>query len=181
MDELRNLHTKIDNYQKILANTVSYRQVWKTELKESIKQRLGVILDCCGLKAEIIEKDEVDNLEAVILSLGRERSGIAEIIAEDTRRPLIKTNGALIYQQLFNGKIQVMIVFPAIEGYGDQLPPKMIGIYRPEELKEPFIIRHMEEFFKEIIAWEDFDDDKPAQNQRIGFNMNYDLADIQDN
>ena len=58
-----------------------------------------------------------------------------------------------------------------IEGYGDQQPPHTIGIYRPEEIKPPFVLRHLEEFLKEITIWEDYDDDQPTQ--KIGFNMNF--------
>ena len=93
-------------------------------------------------------------------TLGSEESGITEIINEKTDKPLIKHNGSLVYQQLFNGKVQVMIGFPYIEGFGEPRQPKVIGIYRPEEIKPPFLVRHMEDFIKEITMWEDFDDDE---------------------
>ena len=76
----------------------------------------------------------------------------------------------MIYQQLYNGKVQVMIVYPFIEGFGEPRPPKVISIYRPEEIKTPFLLRHMEEFIKEITQWEDFDDDDQAA-AKIGFNV----------
>jgi len=46
----------------------------------------------------------------------------------------------------------------------------MIAIYRPEELKTPFLIRHMEDFIKEITHWEDLDDDDQPTN-KIGFQI----------
>jgi hypothetical protein len=84
---------------------------------------------------------------------------------------MIKHNGSLVYQQLFNGKIIVIIQYPFIENYGEPRPPKTVAIYRPEELSEPFLIRHLEEFIQEITDWEDFDDDEP--NKKIGFSMNF--------
>ena len=72
---------------------------------------------------------------------------------------------------LFNGKIIVLINYPFIENYGQPQPPKTIAIYRPEELKEPYFIRHMEEFLQEITKWEDYDDDEPTK--RIGFQLNF--------
>ena len=92
-------------------------------------------------------------------------------VGEDIKRHLIKNNGSLVYQQLFNGKVVVVINYPYIETYGQPHPPKTIAIYRPEELKEPYFVRHMEEFVKEVTNWEDYDDDEP--NQRIGFQMNF--------
>ena len=84
---------------------------------------------------------------------------------------MVKQNGSLIYQQLFNGKVIVLISYPYIENYGEPRPPKTIAIYRPEELREPFFIRHMEEFLSELTTWEDYDDDEPIQ--RIGFHPNF--------
>ena len=68
-----------------------------------------------------------------------------------------------------------MINYPYIEGYGEPRPPKSLAIYRPEELKEPFFLRHLEEFITEIFNWEDYDDDNNGAepNQRIGFRLNF--------
>ena len=65
----------------------------------------------------------------------------------------------------------MLLNYPFIENYGKPRPPKTIAIYRPEELREPYFIRHMEEFMQEVTNWEDYDDDEP--NQRIGFQLNF--------
>jgi len=177
MNELLNLKSKVDAYHDILENTEKYRNIWQESLKDFIIERLNSILGETGLKAEVEVKDNVKNLESIMLTLGRQKSGIGERISDDTTRPLIKHNGILIYQQLFNGKIEVMIVYPFIEGYNKPYPPKMVAIYRPEEIQAPFIIRHVETFLREIINWEDFDDDnthhKPTQP--IGFNLDFNV------
>ena len=105
--------------------------------------------------------------------MGSVKSGLGEPVGDGLHRDLIKQNGSLVYQQLFNGKILVLINYPYIEKYGQPQPPKTIAIYRPEELKEPYFIRHLETFITEIINWEDYDDDRPDENQRIGFKMNF--------
>jgi hypothetical protein len=169
MESLFNLKGKVNTYKKILGNTKSYRQAWLDHLKKFIIERLEFIVSETGLSANIEVTDHIENLETITLSLGTLQSGLREKISDDAVRPMIKHNGVLIYQQLFNGKIQVMIMYPFIEGYGKPQPPKMISIYRPEEIKEPFIVRHMEEFIKEIINWEDFDDEQPVQP--IGFSL----------
>ena len=112
-------------------------------------------------------------MEAIVLDLGETKSGIYEVVAQDFHRHLVKNSGALIYQQLFNGKIIVLIQFPYIENYGQPRPPKTVAIYRPEELTEPFFIRHLEELITEITNWEDYDDDEP--NKKIGFQFNFGL------
>ena len=166
-----NLQRKVNQYKEVLQNTENYRQVWKEELKEQIKLFLQKALETTGLDAKLEERAEMENLEAIVLSLGESKSGMCEKLSEDVHRHLIKHNGALIYQQLFNGKIIVLINYPFIESYGKPRPPRTIAIYRPEELKEPFFIRHLEEFMTDITNWEDYDDDEP--NKRIGFNLNF--------
>ncbi|NND32092.1 MAG: hypothetical protein HKN76_05825 [Saprospiraceae bacterium] len=165
--DLTNIQNKVNQYQKILENTEQYRQDWHTSLKQMIIDQLEHIIKETGLAAKVEVKSELQHMEAVALSLGHVESGISEKIGE-ANRVLIKSNGNLVYQQLFNGKVMITIMFPFIEGLGKPRPPKNVEILRPAELKPPFLLRHVEEFLKEIIGWEDFDDDVP---QPIGFQM----------
>lgn len=172
-NELYNLQRKVDAYKEVLQNTINYRIVWEDSLKDFIKGQLSYLVEATGLDAEIKEREEIENLEAIVLTLGTVRSGMFHDIGNGIERHLIKHNGALIYQQLFNGKVMVMLQYPLIETYGDPSPPKTIAIYRPEELKEPFFVRHLETLLQEVTLWEDYDDDAPSQ-QKIGFNLNFD-------
>jgi hypothetical protein len=173
MEDITNLKRKTNVYKEVVANTLAYREVWKNELKQAIINRLTELTKAVELEAEIEVKSTIENLEAIVLSLGAVKSGIWENVSKDIKRDLIKHNGSLIYQQLFNGKIIVMINLPLIEGYGQPAPPKTIAIYRPEEIKPPFILRHLEDFIKEITNWEDYDDDEPSGQQKIGYHLNF--------
>lgn len=170
-------------YRKVLQNTIDYRKKWEKSMKPLIVNTLEEVLKQAELKGKISVEDKIDNLESVILDLGKSSSGIYENV-DDTniKRSMIKSNGALIYQQLFNGKVMVMMVNPYIEGYGEPKPPKPLEILRPEELKEGFILRHMETFLKEITEWEDYDDDEPSTKDAftpIGFHKIIEEADGQ--
>ena len=168
MDPHINFMAKVKLYQTILEKTELYRQAWTENLKPLLRNTLETINRESGLEGEIIEIDELANIGLVQFSLGTEASGSAAKINEKLQKPLIKSKGSLVYQQLFNGKILVLIHYPYIEGFGEPRTPKSIAIYRPEEITEPFIIRHLEEFMQEIINWEDYDDDAP---QKIGYHM----------
>jgi len=171
MQDLFNLKRKVNTYKEVLENTQNYRQQWHEHLKNHIIQTLVDVIKETGLEATVTTKGEIENLEAIVLSLGDMGSGLSQHVGGQMKRELVKHNGSLIYQQLFNGKVIVLIQYPMIENYGEPRPPKTIAIYRPEELKEPFFIRHVEDFIKEITDWEDYDDDEP--NKRIGFKMNF--------
>ncbi|MBX2891217.1 MAG: hypothetical protein KF734_09845 [Saprospiraceae bacterium] len=164
---------KVERYKEILENTQRYREAWQTGLRQTIIDRLKELAEAGGLECEIEERNDIENLEAVVLTLGHSESGLGEPVGGELRRDLIKQNGSLGYQQLFNGKILVLINFPYIEKYGQPQPPKTIAIYRPEELKDAYILRHIETFMTDITNWEDYDDDLPEPNQRIGFKMNF--------
>ncbi len=172
--DLGTLQSKVNRYEEIIGNTSNYRKDWNESLKSMITSGLEEIINETKLKATIEVKDEVENLEVIVLSLGQDISGIAEKLQNSvSKRHMIKNKGALIYQQLFNGKIMILIMFPFIEGYGEPKPPKTIEILRPEELKKAFLIRHVEEFMTEVINWEDYDDDLDEQvkSNPIGFNL----------
>jgi hypothetical protein len=173
---LFNLQRKITQYQEILKNTETYREVWKKSLKDYIHSNLSSISEKCNLNATIEGRTDLENLEAIVLSLGNVKSGVSQQVGDNFRRELVKHNGSLVYQQLFNGKVLVLINQPYLENYGRPQPPKTIGIYRPEEMNEHFFIRHLEAFIQEVMQWEDFDDENqdPRQgNQHIGFRLNF--------
>ncbi len=159
--QLFNLKRKVQQYEEVLQNTQTYRENWKTETCKQIQDTLQDMLEATGFAARLEHRSDVENLEAIVLTLGQSKSGMYQRVSEDVQRHLIKHNGSLVYQQLFNGKIIVLINYPFIENYGQPRPPKTIAIYRPEELKEPYFLRHMEEFLQEITNWEDYDDDEP--------------------
>jgi hypothetical protein len=169
--EAYNLQRKVNQYKEVLQNTLNYRQAWKDGLREELSATLEALIKATGLEAKVEVRSDIENLQAVVLTLGQAKSGMYQKVNDDVRRDLIKYNGSLVYQQLFNGKIIVLIHYPFIENYGEPRPPKTIAIYRPEELRHPYFIRHLEEFILEITNWEDFDDDEP--NKRIGFQLNF--------
>ena len=171
MDHLYyNLKRKVDHYKELRENTLLYRKQWKEGVRDLIVNTLTKICQDVGLEAKTEARSDMENLETIVLTLGDVKSGLYQMIGSDLQRDLIKHNGSLVYQQLFNGKIIVLINYPFIESYGQPRPPKTISIYRPEELHSPFFIRHVEEMLQEISAWEDYDDDEPVA--RIGFNVN---------
>ncbi|NCT73024.1 MAG: hypothetical protein GXC78_00715 [Chitinophagaceae bacterium] len=171
--DFKQLRDKVTTYQEVLANTHRYRQEWKDHTRDFIRTSLTQIIDETGLRARITERTQIENLEAVVLDLGRSSSGLSENLENtDLKHTMVKNNGSLIYQQLFNGKIMVMLTNPYIEGYGEPKPARSLEIVRPEELTPTLIYAHTEQLLNDLIEWEDFDDDdhgrKPAF-QPIGF------------
>lgn len=168
--DLSTLSSKVEKYQEILQNTESYRKSWKDSIKERIKSNLQALIDETGVAGSIEERNELRNLESIIFSLGVIPSGIYETVGDQFHKKLYKSNGMLIFQQLYNGKIVVLIAYPHIEEVAEPKQPKTVEIIRPGELTDEFMLRYLDTFFTEIIDWEDYDDDIP---HRIGFNKTF--------
>ncbi|MBY5957092.1 hypothetical protein KUV50_03020 [Membranicola marinus] len=161
------LSTKVEKYEQILANTQSYRKAWDTSIKQKIRDFIQSFIDETDIAGDIEIRNNLKNLESVIFTLGVEPSGIFEPVSDQFRKQLYKSNGMLVFQQLYNGKIIVMIAYPHIEEVAKPKQPKTLEIIRPEELTDEFMLRYLDTFLTEIIEWEDYDDDLP---QTIGFN-----------
>lgn len=161
-------------YTAILQQVLDYRDKWGEGLKTFILDTTHTILKETGINANVEVEERFENLESVSISLGKSISGIAEKVDGFTRRTIIKDRGALMYSQLFNGKVQAWMSYPIIEGLMQPKPPKLIGIYAPSEFNEDLILSNFDEFFKELIDWENYDDDEPGQAHvnRIGFGIN---------
>ncbi|HEU0112837.1 MAG TPA: hypothetical protein VFQ73_18320 [Flavisolibacter sp.] len=165
---IQQLQTKVNAYKEVLQLTHDYRQAWQTSTKTLISTTLKAVVQQTGLKATVVEKNNIENLEAIVLDLGRSSSGIAENLDNtDVKRIMIKDNGSLIFQQLFNGKIMVMMVSPNIEGYGEPKAPVSLEIVRPGEVTDATIYGYVERMLDDIIDWEDYDDDD--KNARMAF------------
>lgn len=167
---MKSLKQSVERYHETLQNTTKYREAWNSHLKIFVKKTLEQIIRETGLKASVEVKSELENLEGILLSMGQEDSQIYERLENGMKRSFVKDMGALLFQQLFNGKIIVMVHYPLIDSYGEPNPPKTLGIFRPEELTEAALIRNMEEFIDELTEWEDLDDAETSN--RIGFTWN---------
>lgn len=161
-------------YTNILQQVVNYRNKWGEDLKAFILETTKNILVQTGINAKVEVEEQFENLESITISLGKSISGISEKVDGFTKRTIIKDRGALMYSQLFNGKVQAWMTYPIIEGLMQPKPPKMIGIYAPQEFNEELILSNFDEFFKELIEWENYDDDQPGHESmnRIGFGIN---------
>ena len=165
---------RASKYLEMLEQVLRFRKDWDSSLKDFIVSTAESIFEHTGISAQIEVEERFENLESITISLGKSISGIAEKIDDDTQRNIIKDKGALIYSQLFNGKVQAWMTYPLIEGLMQPKPPKMLGIYGPPEFNEGLILSNFDDFFKELIEWENYDDDQPGpQMNRIGFGVHH--------
>ena len=78
--ELFNLKRRVEQYKEVLNNTTSYRAAWKSELKQFILDQLTHLTEAIGLSATISVREDMENLEAIVLSLGDVKSGLSQSV-----------------------------------------------------------------------------------------------------
>lgn len=172
MEKYTAIRKRASKYAQILQQVLDFRADWEKKLKDYIVKTSTEVLKHADIDAKINIEEQYENLESIGISLGKHVSGISEVIDENTNRTIIKDRGSLMYSQLFNGKVQCWMTYPLIEGLMQPKQPMLIGIYAPSEFDEDLILSNFDTFFKELIEWENYDDDQPGQqNQvnRIGF------------
>ena len=172
MEKYTALKERANKYKNILDQVMDFREVWGKKLKKYIVGSIEKVLKQTSVEAYVEVEEQFENLQTISMHLGKSVSGIAETFESGAKRSIIKDLGSLNYSQIFNGKIQVWMTFPLIEGLMQPQPPKMIGIYTPPEFNEDLFLSNFDEFFKELINWENYDDDVPSQQlNKIGFGI----------
>jgi len=170
MEKYTAIKEKAAKYKSLLSTVDIYRTEWNKKLKKYIIKESKAILAATEIEAEVNSETTVSGLEAITIKLGMRRSGIYEKVDGGEKKAIWKDYGALIFGQLFNGKIQVWMTYPILEGLMEPRPPRMIGIYAPPEFNDALVLSNMEFFINELIAWEDYDDDVPTDKPKaIGF------------
>jgi len=180
MEKYTAIKERAAKYTDILQQVIDYRASWGESLKEFIKSQSETIITQTAVNAQIEIEERFENLESITISLGKSISGIVENVDGLTKRTIIKDKGSLIFSQLFNGKVQAWMTYPMIEGLMQPKPPLMIGIYAPPEFNEDLILANFDEFFKQLIEWENYDDDQPGQPMnRIGFGVGHQNLEVE--
>ena len=170
MEKYTAIKEKATRYKSLLVTVEAYRTEWDKKLKKFIIKECKAILAATEIEAEVDSESTVQGLEAVTIKLGMRRSGIYQKMDGGEKKAIWKDFGSLIFGQLFNGKIQVWMTYPVLEGLMEPRPPKMIGIYAPPEFNDRLVLSNMDFFLNELIVWEDYDDDVPTDKPNaIGF------------
>ena len=170
MEKYTAIKEKASRYKSLLTTVDAYRAEWEKKLKKFIIKECKAILAATEIEADVDSESTVQGLEAITLKLGMRRSGIYQKMDSGEKKSVWKDHGSLIFGQLFNGKIQVWMTYPILEGLMEPRQPKMIGIYAPPEFNDALVLSNVEFFLNELIAWEDYDDDVPNEKPNaIGF------------
>ena len=152
------------NEIKLLVNelVISRKQVeinrnnWLLQTKPTLEAAFNYLKSNLSPTIELNYYVDVfaQNLEAVVFSLGSEDSGIT-LEVEGNTFSYIKHYGHLVFGQLHNGEISVVISLPYIEELVTNNEQEIImDPLKPSELTEDKILDVFHVFLTKIVEWE---------------------------
>jgi hypothetical protein len=149
-----------DKYVESLTKTNERRELWNTRIKEKIFEVLSLIENTFKFQWNVQKIETIENYQTINICCNDTSSGIIETIYEsNTENPIkkksfVKHGGYLAYCQSYNGKINVVIGFPYIEKWVDQMDSKVIATLEPGQITEASIIEHVTTFLQTMSEWE---------------------------
>lgn len=160
-----NLEESYQQYQAAQQAIVERQTAWQSEVKDFIKDTLQALQEEHNIAGKIKEEDKITNIEAIYLDMGQSTTEIKVTDAEEPKQ-VKRSEGSLMYSQLYNGKISVWIRYPKIKKLMKRKAPKIIEVYEPKDLSTADITEHLQLFFQELTDW--MNQDK-TQTRPIGF------------
>jgi hypothetical protein len=159
MIRYEDIQQRMGELAKQVNLTNKLRQLWKTSTKEVIVNELIYYRDEL-LKGWDVRVDEAWlNKGSVTLYLPANKSDIYRL-DQDGETGYIKHESALVFAQLINGLIAVIVRYPYIEELQQQKPDKRLATMNPKELLDTDVIDgFIAQYLDELIAWERNDEE----------------------
>ena len=130
------------------------RKLWNAETNNLILGTFqGVAKNVPNLNWEIRKVDAMENLDILMLGFKNESSGIVGQV-QGVFKFFAKVSGKLMYSQVYNGEVYVLIDYPHVEHHVERQQPKFIGKFRPDEISVDLVLNHISDFLEEMLGWE---------------------------
>ncbi len=162
--KIEHLEERILDYKNSIKIVVEKRIMWKTTTKDLIVSVLKKAESSYAIGWQVQELNWIQSNEAVNITFD---SFPPDMIEFTNRLPTYQflQGGSLVFSQLHNGDVNVMILFPVID---NSLPTENdtqdLGTYNPEDINEKLIVEKIDVFLKEIIKRE-----VPSLSKKMGF------------
>lgn len=155
---LEEIISKAVDYQKAIEqNNViieDNRKTWNASTNGLIFETfLCVTQNVPNLNWELRRVEAMENLDIIVLGFKNESSGIVGQI-QGVLKFFAKISGKLVYSQVYNGEVYVLIDYPYVENHVERQQPKFVGKFRPSDIDKDLILDHINEFLNEMLKWE---------------------------
>ncbi|MFT7611268.1 MAG: hypothetical protein ACI9J3_000210 [Parvicellaceae bacterium] len=163
--KIEHLSERINDYKESIKTVANKKLIWSSTTKELIKVTLNKIEKKYDIGWRVQELNWMNINEAINITF---QSFPPSLLKETNQCPTFQfiPGGALIFNQAYSGDIYVFILLPEVESSPLENNRIDLNYYSPQNITEKIIIEKIDEFLKEMIAWE-----VPSiEKQRMGFN-----------
>jgi hypothetical protein len=130
------------------------RKVWNAQTNHLITEIFQVIAqNVPNLNWEVKKIDGMENLDILMLGFKNESSGIVGQV-QGVFKFFSKISGKLIYSQVYNSEVYVLIDYPHVEHHVERQTPKFLGKFLPAQITHDIVLDHINEFLEEMLNWE---------------------------
>ncbi|MEX2350665.1 MAG: hypothetical protein WD554_07270 [Flavobacteriaceae bacterium] len=162
--KIEHLEERVLDYKNSIKVVVEKRIMWKTTTKDLIISVLKKAESTYAIGWQVQELNWIHSNEAVNITFDSFPPDMIELTNHLPTYQFLQ-GGSLVFSQLHNGDISVLIVFPILE---NAMPieddTEDLGTYSPEDINEKLIVEKLDVFLKEIIKR-----DVPPLSKRMGF------------
>ncbi len=162
--KIEHLEERVNEYKNSIKTVVEKRILWNTQIKFLIIKVLKDAEKTYNIGWRVQELNWIHTNEAVNITFD---SFPPEMIEKTNLIPSFQflKGGSLVFSQMYNGDVEIFIVFPIIENW-NALDDDLIemGTYTPTQVTEILVTEKIDEFLKEMIKWE-----VPLLKTKLGF------------
>ncbi len=162
--KLEHLEERILDYKNSIRIVVQKRILWKTSIKDLIVSVLKKAEDLYAIGWQVQELNWIHSSEAVNITFDSFPPDMIELTNQLPTYQFLQ-GGSLVFSQLHNGDINVIILFPVAENSMHlESESEDMGTYTPEDINEKLIVEKLDIFLEEIIKRE-----VPTLSKKMGF------------
>lgn len=161
--KIEHLEGHISDYKASIETVIKKKNAWKSKTKQLLLKVLNGVTEKYDVGWRVQELNWIHNNEAVNITFD---SFPQELLEKTNCIPSYQfiQGAALVFSQSYNGDVFVFIVFPIIDYMSTESNSVDLGVYSPLDINENLIIEKVDEFLKEMIAWE-----VPAIKNKMGY------------
>lgn len=157
------LEERVNDYKKSIEIVIQKKIFWKQKTRTILLETLNNIVTQYNIGWQVQELNWIQSNEAINITFDSFPPELMEKTNLIASYQFIQ-GGSLVFSQSYSGDIHVIILFPIVEDTSIENSSIELGIFKPEEITEKFIIERVDEFLKQMIQWE-----VPNLKTKLGF------------
>jgi len=169
--KIEHLEERVSDYNESITIVARKKQLWQSTVRDLIRSTLTKIAQTYDIGWRVQELNWMNANEAVNITFD---SFPPSLLDETNQCPSYQfiPGGALVFTINYSGDVHIFISLPIVELMSFNDSTIDLDFHPPEKISEKLIIEKVDQFLKEMIAWEV----PSSETQRLGFQKSTDKS-----